>query len=90
MYIIRYQIGVVTNDIPKLGTSEKRLIQKAIDNKLIEHPEVYGVSLRRALKAYRKLRVGDYRVIFRMTQKEVLIFVIAHRSVAYKIAEKRL
>ena len=31
-----------------------------------------------------RLRVGDYRIIYKILQKEVRILVIKHRSVVYK------
>jgi len=51
-------------------------------------PELYGKPLRRSLKGYRKLRVGDYRVIFRIEKHFIKIFVIQHRSKnTYQLAE---
>lgn len=89
MYSLRYESHVVSDDIPSLGTLERRIIRKAIESKLTTAPEIYGIPLRQTLKPYRKFRVGDYRVIFRISGTEVLIFVIAHRSIVYKIAERR-
>lgn len=74
----------VKNDIQKLGTSEKLQIQKAIEQKLVTSPEVFGKPLRKSLKGYRKLRVGDYRIVFRIEELCVKIFAIQHRSVVYE------
>lgn len=83
-YNIIYHKLVVKEDILKLSTKNKELISRAIIEKLSISPEVFGVPLRRHLKGYRKLRVGDYRVIFRIEKKLVKVFYIRHRSVAYK------
>lgn len=86
---ILYHPLVVKEDMPKLGNADKNNIRKAIENKLTTNPETFGKPLRRSLKGYRKLRVGDYRVIYRIESEKVKIFYIGHRSIVYKKAEKR-
>ncbi|MFA5997766.1 MAG: type II toxin-antitoxin system RelE/ParE family toxin [Candidatus Paceibacterota bacterium] len=76
-------------DIPQIGTSWKGEIRRAIETKLVSSPEVFGIPLRNTLKGYRKLRVGDYRVIFRVESKVVKIFAIGHRANIYTRANKR-
>ena len=88
-FLVQYHELVVREDIPKLSNEWKDRIRTFIEEKLTTHPEVFGKPLRRSLKNYRKLRVGEYRVIFRIEHTTVKIFVIQHRSVVYKIAEKR-
>lgn len=87
---IIYHPLAVKEDLPKLGTPDKNNIKKAIENKLATSPEIFGKPLRRSLKGYRKLRVGDYRVIFRIEGATVKIFYIGHRLVVYKNSSKRL
>lgn len=89
-YDIVYHKLVVKEDIPKLSVKDKERARVAITEKLSTRPEVFGVPLRRHLKGYRKLRVGDYRVIFRIERKAVKIFYIRHRSIAYKLALSRV
>ncbi len=74
----------MNDDIPKLSQTWKDKIKRAIENKLTTKPETFGKPLRRSLKGYRKLRVGDYRVIFRLEKKTVKILAILHRSIVYK------
>ncbi|OGI96162.1 hypothetical protein A3I25_00915 [Candidatus Nomurabacteria bacterium RIFCSPLOWO2_02_FULL_42_17] len=83
MYGVAYHPKVLSVDISKLGTSDKRRVQKVIEEKLMTNPEVYGMPLRKSLRGYRKIRVGNYRVIFKIKNKWVLVFLIEHRSVAY-------
>lgn len=80
---VRYHELVLKEDIPKLPRNIKESIKRAIAEKLMIAPEHFGKPLRRSLKGYRKLRVGDYRVIFRIERKMVKIFIIQHRSVVY-------
>ena len=87
---IIYHLDVAKTDIPKLSPFDKDKIRKAIEEKLTAHPEMFGKPLRRSLKGYRKLRVGDHRIIYRLEGKKVKIFCIGHRSIVYEKANKRL
>jgi mRNA interferase RelE/StbE len=75
-YILVYHPEVKTKDIPKLNRDVGKRIQRAIETRLAAEPERYGEPLRRTLKGYWKLRVGDYRVVFRIVKNEVWIFGI--------------
>jgi mRNA interferase RelE/StbE len=86
---IRYHELVVQKDIPRLSSLWRAKIKQAIESKLNTHPENYGKPLRQSLKGYRKLRVGDYRVVFRIERSIVKILLIQHRSIVYKIIKKR-
>jgi len=46
--------------------------------------------LRRTLKGYWKLRVGDYRVVFKIANDEVWIYGIIHRRDVYDKIIRRL
>ena len=83
-FALRYHQQVVDVDIPALPKKEHVRIANAIEEKLTTRPEVFGKPLRRSLKGYRRLRIGDYRVIFRIEKQAVKIFVIGHRSIVYK------
>ena len=89
MYDIAYHQKVVSEDIPSLDGFACRVIERAIEAKLREHPEWHSVPLRQSLRGYRKLRVGDYRVIFRIAGAQVRILIIGHRSWVYQRAGKR-
>jgi mRNA interferase RelE/StbE len=87
---VLYHELVVKKDIPSLPSIWREKIKRAVENRLTTQPEIYGKPLRRSLKGYRKLRVGDYRVIFRIERKIVKIFIIQHRSVVYNMIQKRI
>lgn len=89
MFKVIYHPLVVSEDIPKLSSQASKRIRKAIEQRLITQPDLYGKPLRRSLKGYRKLRVGDYRVVFRIEAKTVIIIIIQHRSVVYDKVTKR-
>jgi len=88
-FTIFYHQSVVKIDIPKISRGFQIRIQEAIEEKLTTNPEIFGKPLRRSLSGYRKLRVGDYRVIFRIEKQIIKILVIGHRKDVYKISEIR-
>jgi len=90
MFEVFYHDLAVKEDIPWLSPFWKEKIRSAIENKLTTKPEVFGKPLRRSLKGYWKLRVGDYRLIYRIERAKIKIFVIRHRSVVYDLAVKRI
>lgn len=88
MFAVVYHAEVVRSDIPKISALWRDRIRRAIEERLATNPDLYGKPLRRSLKGYRKLRVGDYRVIFKIEKNSVKIFVIQHRSKVYPGEEK--
>lgn len=89
-YEILYVDKVAKDDIPKISGLYRRRIKTAIETKLVNEPELYGKPLRKSLKGYFKLRVGDYRVIFRIENRKVKIFLIAHRRIVYELVHGRI
>ncbi len=89
-FAVVYQKIVVAEDIPNLSPTTKERVRRAIEEKLTTYPAVFGKPLRQSLRGYRKLRVGEYRVVFRITDTKVLVFAILHRSVVYGTMEKRV
>ncbi|MEK7555918.1 MAG: type II toxin-antitoxin system RelE/ParE family toxin [Patescibacteria group bacterium] len=90
VFTILYHKSVMDEDVPKLSPADKKRIRKSIEEKLMTRPDVFGKPLRRSLSGYRKLRAGDYRVVFRIENTTVVIFCIAHRSVVYKKFSNRI
>ncbi len=88
-FTLKYHPEVKSRDIPLLDGKTKARIKKAIGTRLMIAPHQYGKPLRKTLKGYWKLRVGDYRVVFKITGNEVLILGICHRKEVYPKIEKR-
>lgn len=89
-YRLVYHPEVKTNDVPTLNRDVAMRIQRAIEHRLVVEPQRYGEPLRRTLKGYWKLRVGDYRVVFKIVKNEVWIFAIMHRRDVYQRIQARL
>lgn len=79
-----YHPDVGEKDLPKISGDHRRRIRKAIEVKLTRLPQQFGEPLRHTLKGYWKLRVGDYRVIYKIQGKTVVIFQIGHRREVYE------
>lgn len=84
-YTIEYLESVFREDIPRLPKAARQHIQKAIKKKLMTRPIEFGRPLRYSLKGARRLRVGDYRVIYRVEPPAtVLVIKIGHRREVYE------
>jgi len=80
----------VKEDIELLDKKQRKIVAKAIENRLGNEPEKYGKPLRGSLKGYWKLRIGDIRVIFKIIKNEVQILGIINRKLVYLTIVKRL
>ena len=87
---IRYHPDVKKIDLPKIDSRNKTLIKKAIEDRLTTQPEYYGKPLRRTLKGYWKLRVSDYRIVFKIIKNKILILGIIHRKDVYPQVTRRI
>jgi mRNA interferase RelE/StbE len=84
VYTVLYHELVLRDDIQDITKTWKEKIRHAIEVKLTSNPIAYGKPLRRTLAGYRKMRVGDYRVIFKVNDSVVKILMIKHRSKVYE------
>jgi mRNA interferase RelE/StbE len=85
LYSLEYVEDVVSQDIPSLSKSARALILKAIEERLMVDPISFGKPLRYTLKGYRRLRVGRYRIVYKIDDKRrtVIINAIDHRKDVY-------
>ena len=73
-----------SRDLARLSRSDRVRIVRAIDG-LAEHP-LAGSALKGDLRGLRRLRVGDYRVVYEV-MADVLVVLgvgVAHRHQAYR------
>ena len=75
-------------ELKKLGTTEAQRILKFLFERLQirENPREIGEALKGNLRDFWRYRVGDYRILCRLDDGIVTVFVvhIAHRSEVYK------
>ena len=76
----------VKKDLKKISKEIQYIIKRAIEEKLMVDPVKFGHPLRRNLKGFMKLRVGDYRIIYKVENETVTIHVckIGHRREVYE------
>ena len=89
-FVLRYHPDVKVIDIPLLDAKLKARIKNATEPRLTTAPHLYGEPLRKTLRGYWKLRVGDYRVIYKIVNEEVWVLGIIHRKKVYEAIEKRI
>ncbi len=87
---LKYHPDVKRTDLPKIDVKNRKMIKRAIEERLATRPETYGKPLQRTFKGYWKLRVGDYRVVFKASNDSIFIFGIIHRKEVYRLIEKRI
>lgn len=73
----------VSKDLSSLGKAEAKRILDRIDRDLATRADSYPV-LKGPFSGLRKLRVGDYRVIFAILGAQVLVLRIGHRREVYE------
>lgn len=86
MYKVEY-LESVKGDLLNLSKTDKQQIKKSIEKKLTTNPIEFGKPLQYSLKGLRRLRVGDFRIIFQIHEENntVLIVKIGHRREVYEI-----
>ncbi len=89
-YSIIYHPNVQKLDLPKIPQNIKEIIRRAIENRLIPYPDIVGEPLRQSLKGHRKLRVGDYRIIYKVAADKIIVLIIGHRKDTYSKVFSRL
>ena len=82
-YELVYTELVVKKHIPALSHPVKERIKKVILEKLSRDPVRAGKPLIYSLKGHFRLRIGDYRVVYRINDAVVTIVAIRHRRDVY-------
>ncbi len=88
-----YRIGYdrrASDDIARLDRSVLPAIERAIRERLSTNPTIFGKPLRHPLAGLWALRVGEYRVVYRLQKDVVQVIFVGLRSTAYAEVQKRL
>jgi len=88
-YTILYHPDITRRDLPRIPLNVQSRIADALAVRLQGRPEKYGQPLRGTLGGYWKLRVGDYRAVFKIVGDEVWILAILHRRQVYEDVVRR-
>ena len=88
-YTLHYHPRVAEDDLPGIPANLRRRLARSIESRLTTGPARYGTPLKGSLRGYWKLRVGDYRVVFKIVGSEVWILAILHRKAVYEVVTTR-
>jgi mRNA interferase RelE/StbE len=89
-FTLRYHPDVRDVDLPFIDNITRQRIKKAIEERLLVSPQNYGIPLRKTLKGYWKMRVGDYRIVFKVVKNEIRILGIRNRKDIYQKITARI
>lgn len=89
-YKLIYHPDVLKEDLQGIPANIKSRIRKAIEARLLKDPVMFGQPLRQSLKGHRKLRVGDWRVIYRVEHSNIIISMIGNRKDVYREVFRRV
>ncbi len=76
MWKIKVHHLVVQEDFKKIDRKDRSIILKTIYKKLGTYPQEYGAPLRHGLKGYWKLKISDYRVVYKIEKEEIRVLVL--------------
>lgn len=76
MWDIKFHPLVLREDFKKIDPENQRQILRQIVKKLSSDPEAYGKALSGELHGYWRLRIGDFRVIYRILKDRIEVFVV--------------
>lgn len=76
MWTVKIHRLVFSEDFKRISLQAQRRIIKTIRKKLTIDPKGYGKPLGDDLTGYWRLRIGDYRAIYKVSEKKVEVLVI--------------
>lgn len=80
----------IDKDVGRINRNLRKRIGRAIQERLATHPESYGKPLRGSLAGFWSLRVGDYRVVYKIHGRDVWVLAVIDRRDVYEDVMKRL
>lgn len=89
-YTLLYHPDILKEDLPRIPANARNTLKRAIEERILLNPILFGKPLRKSLKGHRKLRVGDYRIIYRVQGNNIIILKIGHRQDVYNKVTKRI
>ena len=92
MFSLAYH-PLVVKDLQNFSKPLQRRIILTLDKKLITNPVEFGKPLRNELKGYYRLKIGDCRIVYRIINDTITVFVLhigqRKKSIVYEEAKKR-
>lgn len=76
LFEVEYLESVVKEDIPTLPKTIRSRIKTAIETRLTVDPIGLGKPLRYSFIGHRRIRVGDYRIVYRLNMEKHSILIV--------------
>jgi len=89
-FTIYYHALVLEKELPRLDAEIRKRIERAINFRLSVSPKIFGKPLQYSMKGLWSLRVGDWRVVYKMKKNEVWILRICYRREIYNLPIREL
>lgn len=75
-YLLRYHPLTWKEDFKHIDQPQQQRLIRTIEKKLTTRPDQYGHPLTGLLQGYWKLKVGEYRVVYRIERQEIVVCVL--------------
>ena len=76
MWKIKVHHLVVHEDFQKINKKDQSIILKTIYKKLGTSPQEYGSPFHHELKGYWKLKISDYRAVYKIEKEKIRVLVL--------------
>ena len=76
MWHVKIHRLVLAEDFKKIPSGDQKHILQVIHKKLSLDPQAYGKPLSGEFAGYFRLRIEDYRAVYRILKKEIIVLVI--------------
>lgn len=85
-FVVKFADESILKEIRKLNIISQKMIAISIKEKLEIDPEKFGKPLSYSFKGQRRLRIGKYRIIYKIDKEKkiVTITTVDHRKDVYK------
>lgn len=75
-YLLHYHPLIWKEDFKHIDRPQQRRLIRTVEKKLATRPDQYGRPLTGPLQGYWKLKVGEYRVVYRIERQEIVVYVL--------------
>ena len=83
-YEVIFHDKVFEDDLPRLPKEGTGQITRVIDGRLTTSPLQIGKPLSGNLKGFRRVRVGDFRIVYKVAGNKVIVVIVDFRKTVYK------
>jgi mRNA interferase RelE/StbE len=77
VYQIKYHKSV-REDLNGIDNLSKTRIKRAIETRLSVEPIKFGEPLKGDLRGFKKLSIGDYRIVYKVIEEEIFILFVSN------------